>query len=66
MGTLVQTTRKELKLTQKDLAASSGVGIRFLRELEQGKPTCQLGKVLTILTMLGIRVDLQTSGGRFS
>ncbi len=54
IGALVRTTRKSIGATQKDLALTSGTGMRFIIELEKGKPTCQLGKVLTVLHTLGI------------
>ncbi len=57
IGELVRNTRKDHKVTQKDLAAASGTGIRFIRELEKGKPTCELGKVLLVLSMLGIHLE---------
>ena len=41
-------------VTQKALAFTSGTGLRFIIELEQGKPTCQIGKVLTVINTLGI------------
>lgn len=58
IGDLVKQTRKHLKITQKDLALTSGTGLRFIIELEQGKATCQLGKVLTVLNTLGITIQL--------
>ena len=58
IGDLVKHTRKHLKITQKDLALTSGTGLRFIIELEQGKTTCQLGKVLTVLNTLGITIQL--------
>lgn len=45
-GKLIRETRKKSKLTQMQLAAASGIGDRFVRELEKGKPTCQLEKAL--------------------
>lgn len=57
LGELVRTTRKELGVTQKDLALTSGTGLRFIIEMEKGKPTCQVGKVLTVLNTLGIRME---------
>lgn len=50
----VRTRRKELGLTQADAAGLCGVGIRFWSELENGKKTLQLGKVLAVLDRLGI------------
>jgi HTH-type transcriptional regulator/antitoxin HipB len=56
-GDLIRTTRKKAKLTQADLAAASGIGERFVRELEKGKPSCQLEKALLIAQMLGIKLE---------
>jgi predicted transcriptional regulator len=44
-------------VTQKELAMTSGTGLRFIIDLEKGKPTCQLGKVLTVLHTLGIKIE---------
>jgi HTH-type transcriptional regulator/antitoxin HipB len=64
IGQLVKKARKTLGVTQKDLALTSGTGLRFIVELEQGKPTCQIGKVLTVLHTLGITVQLTPPAGR--
>ncbi len=58
IGKLVRQTRKALGATQKDLALTSGTGLRFIIELEKGKQTCQVGKVLTVLNTLGISINL--------
>ncbi len=58
IGKLVRDTRKALGKTQKDLALTSGTGLRFIVELEKGKPTCQFGKVLTVIKTLGISISL--------
>ena len=58
IGELVRSTRKGMGVTQKDLAMISGTGLRFIIDLEKGKPTCQLGKVLTVLHTLGIKVEV--------
>lgn len=58
IGEIVRQTRKAMGVTQKDLALTSGTGLRFIIELEKGKPTCQLGKVLTVLHTLGIKLTL--------
>ena len=57
IGELVRNTRKSMGVTQKDLAMTSGTGLRFIIEMERGKPTCQLGKVLTVLHTLGIKIE---------
>ncbi len=56
LGTIVKQARKEQGLTQEQLAATTSVGVRFIRELEQGKKSCHIGKVLTVVSMLGIDV----------
>lgn len=58
IGTLVRETRKGLGVTQKDLALTSGTGLRFIIELEKGKKTAEIGKVLTVLQTLGIQMTL--------
>jgi len=58
IGELVKKTRKGIGVTQRDLALTSGTGQRFISDLEQGKPTCQIEKTLTILQTLGIRIEL--------
>lgn len=58
IGKLVKTTRERIGLTQTELAVTSGTGLRFIVDLERGKPTCQLEKVLTVLHTLGIRITL--------
>lgn len=57
IGQIVRNTRKMLGVTQKALAMTSGTGLRFIIDLEKGKPTCQLGKVLIVLHTLGIKID---------
>ena len=63
IGQLVRKARKVLGVTQKDLALTSGTGLRFIIELEQGKPTCQLGKVLIVLHTVGISMQLILPAG---
>jgi HTH-type transcriptional regulator/antitoxin HipB len=58
VGEQVKAARKSLGVTQKHLAMTSGTGLRFIIELEKGKPTCQLGKVLTVLNTLGIKIEM--------
>ncbi len=56
-GKLIHDTRKLSNVTQKELAAASGTGIRFIGELEKGKPTCELDKALLVASMLGIKLQ---------
>lgn len=55
-GELVKAERKRQKVTQAELAALAGVGIRFVRELENGKETCQLGLAISVAVTLGISI----------
>ena len=58
LANIIKKRRKEQKLTQSQLAGLSNVGVRFIVDLEAGKETCQVGKVLYILDMLGIKLKI--------
>ena len=58
IGGMIRDTRKSMGVTQKDLALTSGTGLRFIIELEKGKETCELGKALRVLQTLGIKLTL--------
>ena len=58
LGRMVRQVRTGMGLTQPDLAMTAGVGLRFIVEVEKGKPTAQIGKVLRVLRTLGIVVTL--------
>lgn len=58
IGYLVRTTRKTMEVTQESLALTSGTGTRFISDLENGKDTCEIGKVLMVLQTLGIQLHL--------
>ena len=57
IATFVKHQRKKQQLTQNELAAKAGVGIRFIRELEQGKETLQLNKVNQVLALFGFNLS---------
>jgi y4mF family transcriptional regulator len=61
MGEAIRQQRRRLKVTQKDLAMASGSGLRFIVDLEKGKPTCQLGKALEIVRVLGMKLEIHGS-----
>ena len=50
----IKTNRKEAGLTQEEFAIRSGLGLRFVRELEQGKETVRMDKVKEALAMFGM------------
>lgn len=54
----IKDLRKEYNLTQEDLAYKSGVGLRFVRELEQGKPTVRMDKVNQVLALFGLELGV--------
>ena len=60
LGELIRHTRTRMGVTQERLAMTAGTGLRFIIDLEKGKPTCQLGKALTVLNTLGIKMTLTT------
>ena len=60
IGDLIRETRKAQGLTQPQLAAASGVGLRFLVELEAGKGSSQLGKALSVLDALRCKLNITT------
>lgn len=61
LGGMVKKHRKAMGLTQAELALTSGTGTRFISDLENGKPTCQLGKTLTVLRTLGLRLTISSA-----
>lgn len=58
LGATIRARRRQLKVTQKDLALTCGTGLRFIIDLEKGKPTCQIGKILQVLQALGLKLQI--------
>jgi len=63
LGQLARERRQQMALTQLDVAGLSNTGNRFIVELEQGKPTLQLQKVLDVLNLLGLEVVIRAKAG---
>ncbi len=59
LGTLIRQVRKHQGITQEDLSALAGVGPRLIGEIERGKPTAEIGKVLQLLRALGLTFAIQ-------
>ncbi len=57
LTTYVKAKRKEFGLTQQDESMKSGVGLRFVRELEQGKETLRMDKVNQVLQLFGASLE---------
>lgn len=57
LGEFVRINRKDKGLTQQDLADLSGVSDRFVRDMEKGKPSAEIGKVIAVLAILGFDLE---------
>lgn len=60
IGVMVAARRKERGLSQQDFADLAGVGRRFVSELERGKPTAEIGKMLKVLNTLGLDLVIRS------
>lgn len=63
LGAAIRARRLDLGVTQKDLALACGTGLRFIGDLERGKPTCQVGRMLQVLQALGLRLEIAGTEG---
>ena len=61
-GRKIKELRKRFDLTQKELSIRAGVGLRFIRELEQGKPTVRLDKVNQVLEFFNYHLEIIKNG----
>lgn len=59
IGEIVRKIRKSQKVSQTVLAQASNVGLRFVGDIERGKPSVQFDKLMAVLTSLGIAVKLE-------
>ena len=62
LGMAIRSRRKQVKITQKELAMTCGTGLRFIIDLKKGKATCQIGKTLDVLQSLGLAVETMPLG----
>ena len=60
LSDFIKEKRRQLKLTQPELAERAGVGLRFVRELEQGKQSVRLDKVNQVLALFGSEMGAQS------
>jgi len=66
LSRFIKHKRKTLGITQKDLALKAGVGLRFIRDLEQGKPSLRVDKVNLVLFLFGHALEpVQIQRGTF-
>jgi HTH-type transcriptional regulator/antitoxin HipB len=64
LGSALREARRLRGLRLQDAAAGAGVGVRFLSELERGKPTSRLGETLRVASSLGLRISIEDPDGR--
>ncbi len=62
LGAVIRYERKRLKATQKELAMAAGTGLRYIIELERGKPTARIEGVFKVLNALGLNVQIDIKG----
>ncbi|MGB0238958.1 MAG: helix-turn-helix transcriptional regulator [Cycloclasticus sp.] len=62
LGDVMRQQRKSQGATQVEFASLCGVGVRFISDLENGKPTVEMGKVLQVLNSLGLELAIQPRG----
>lgn len=62
LGQAIKIRRKELGLKQKDVADATGFSVSFISDLENGKPTAEIGKSIHIINMLGMDINVDTRG----
>jgi HTH-type transcriptional regulator/antitoxin HipB len=63
LGVALREARRLRGLRLEDAAAGAGVGVRFLSELERGKPTSRLGETLRVASSLGLRLSIEDPDG---
>lgn len=59
LGAVLKDRRKKQKMTQSDLSALAGTGVRYIVDLENGKPTARIGPALKLIEWLGLEVTLR-------
>jgi HTH-type transcriptional regulator / antitoxin HipB len=64
LGAVIREQRKRLALKQLDLAGLGNTGNRFIVDVENGKPTAQIQKVLDLLDLLGLEVVVRAKAAR--
>jgi len=60
LGRAIRQRRRQLKLTQAELAGLCGVGVRFVSELESGKPGLEFGRAVHVMQQLGLALELRS------
>ncbi len=62
LGQVIRNRRKELSYTQKYISEVTGFSMSFLSDLENGKATCEIGKALHLMNLLGLNLNVEVRG----
>lgn len=62
LGKAIRARRKELKYTQVFISEMTGLSVSFLSDLENGKPTAEIGKAIHIINLLGLDLNVEVRG----
>lgn len=62
LGLAIRNRRKELSYTQKYISEITGFSMSFLSDLENGKATCEIGKTLHLMNLLGLNINVEVRG----
>ena len=62
LGKAIRERRKELSYTQQYLSDVTGLSVSFLSDLENGKPTCEIGKAIRLINLLGLDLNVEVRG----
>lgn len=61
-GQALKQQRKEMKYTQSDISNLTGFSVSFISDLENGKPTVEIGKAIYLANMLGLEIEIKSRG----
>lgn len=62
LGNAIRSRRKELKCTQGHISEITGLSVSFLSDLENGKPTAEIGKTIEVINLLGLDILVEARG----
>ncbi len=63
-GQALKQKRKEMKYTQSDISNLTGFSVSFISDLENGKPTAEIGKAIYLANVLGLDIEIKSRGNR--
>ena len=62
LGNAIRSRRKELKYTQGYISEITGLSVSFISDLENGKPTAEIGKTIEVINLLGLDILVEARG----